>query len=98
MDDLLEWLSTGAEQAVFHLDPLKINVPAITEVMSFEFAQRHKILAVDVGIDEVTIASSEPFITHWKSNLEHVLRRSIKQVLIDPEELKTLYRRVLFLI
>lgn len=88
MAHLLAWLSTRANQAVFHLDPLKINVPAITEVMSFEFAQRHGILAVDVNVDEVTIVSCEPFVDTWRGNLEHVLRRNIKRMLIDPGDLK----------
>jgi general secretion pathway protein E len=88
MAHLLGWLSTRVNQAVFHLDPLKINVPAITEVMSFEFAQRHGILAVDVNADEVTIVSCEPFVDTWRSNLEHVLRRNIKRMLIDPSDLK----------
>jgi general secretion pathway protein E len=88
IDALLEWLAGQSEQTVFHLDPLKINVPAITEVMSFEFAQRHKILAVDVSREQVTIASSEPFIQHWHNNLEHVLRRPIQQALLDPADLQ----------
>jgi general secretion pathway protein E len=85
---LLEWLSRRCGQPVFNLDPLKINVPSITEVMSFEFAQRHGILAVDVSVNTVTIASCEPFKNHWQANLEHVLRREIKRVLIDPADLK----------
>ena len=88
IDALLTWLSVQAEQEVFNLDPLKVNVPAITEVMSFEFAQRHHILAVSVSVDEVVIASSEPYLNSWQSNLEHVLRRPIKRVLIDPADLK----------
>ncbi|MCP3908037.1 MAG: type II/IV secretion system protein [Oceanicoccus sp.] len=88
IDALLAWLSLSCEQPVYNLDPLKINVPAITEVMSFEFAQRHKILAVDVSAEEVTIASCEPYLNGWQSNLEHVLRRPIKRVLIDPADLK----------
>jgi len=85
---LLQWLSEKTAQPLFHLDPLKVDVPAVTEVMSFEFAQRHHILAVHVSPDEVTIASAEPHVDSWQSNLEHVLRRPIKRVLIDPAELK----------
>ena len=85
---LLTWVSEQAKMPLYHLDPLKIDVPSITEVMSFEYAQRHKILAVDVTRDEVTIASSEPYISSWQNNLEHVLRRPIKRVMIDPEVLK----------
>ncbi len=88
METLMSWLADSCQQALFHLDPLKINVPSITEVMSFEFAQRHKILAVEVTRDDVTIASCEPYISSWQNNLEHVLRRPIKRVLIDPDVLK----------
>jgi general secretion pathway protein E len=88
IEQLLAWLSEQSLQPLFNLDPLKINVPAITDVMSFEYAQRHNILAVDVSVDQVTIASSEPYISNWQSNLEHVLRRPIKRVLINPVDLK----------
>ncbi|MFT5579408.1 MAG: general secretion pathway protein E [Paraglaciecola psychrophila] len=88
VENLLQWLSRRCEQAVFNLDPLKINVPVITEVMSFEFAQRHGILAVAATKHNVTIASAEPFVDGWQENLEHVLRRSITRVLVDPVDLK----------
>jgi general secretion pathway protein E len=88
VENLLQWLSRRCEQAVFNLDPLKINVPVITEVMSFEFAQRHDILAVAATKHNVTIASAEPFVDGWQENLEHVLRRSITRVLVDPVDLK----------
>ena len=88
IETLLGWLAERCQQPLFHLDPLKVNVPAITEVMSFEFAQRHRILAVAVTREDVTIASCDPFVSGWQSNLEHVLRRPIKRVLIDPEVLK----------
>ena len=88
MPVLLSWLSEKTAQPSFNIDPLKINVSAVTEVMSYQFAQRHNILAVDVGLDAVTIASSEPHICNWESDLEHVLRRPIKRVLADPEDIK----------
>lgn len=88
MEALLAWLGERSQQPAFNIDPLKINVPAVTEVMSFEFAKRHKILAVGVATDHVMIATSEPHISSWESNLEHVLRRSIKRVLVNPEDLE----------
>ncbi len=84
MDAMLAWLSAECEQPVYQIDPLKINVGEIAEVMSLAFAQRHKILAVEVSEAEVTIASAEPWMTTWVSNLEHVLRKPIKRVLADP--------------
>lgn len=87
MDALLSWLGEQVEQPPYQIDPLKIEVGAIAEVMSFAFAQRHKILAVEVGEDEVVVASAEPYIRGWESNLEHVLRKPIRRVLVDPRDL-----------
>lgn len=87
-ETLLEWLGLYTKQPAFHIDPLKINVPSVTEVMSYEFAQRHKILAVENTLESVTVASAEPLITKWIPDLEHVLKRPIKRVLVNPEHLK----------
>ncbi len=84
MDRLLAWLSGKAGQAVYQIDPLKINVTAVAEVMSRAFAERHRILAVEVSAEEVVIASSEPYLRSWEKNLEHVLRKRIRRVLTDP--------------
>jgi len=84
MDRLLAWLGGKVEQAVYQIDPLKINVTAVAEVMSRAFAERHRILAVEVTEDEVVVASAEPHVHAWESNLEHVLRKRIRRVLADP--------------
>jgi general secretion pathway protein E len=88
MARLLRWLGERCEQPVVEIDPLKINVAAVAEVMSRAFAERHHILAVDVSDDEVVIASAEPYQRTWQSNLEHVLRRNIRRVLADPRDLQ----------
>ncbi|MFT5709548.1 MAG: general secretion pathway protein E [Halioglobus sp.] len=87
MEVILAWLSEKSGQSVYQIDPLKINLGAITEVMSKAFAQRHRILAVEVSKDEAIIASCDPFVRGWESNLEHVLRKPIRRVLADPREI-----------
>ena len=87
MEKLLGWLGNRVDQAVFRIDPLKINVTAVADVMSKAFAERHRILAVEVNDNEVVIASAEPFIQAWESNLEHVLRKPIRRVLTDPRDI-----------
>jgi general secretion pathway protein E len=84
MDGLLAWLGARVEQSVYQIDPLKINVSAVAEVMSRAFAERHRILAVEVTPEEVVVASGEPFVSSWESNLEHVLRKRVRRVLTDP--------------
>ena len=87
MAALLAWLGARAGQAVFQIDPLKINVTAVAEVMSRAFAERHRILAVEVSEEEVVIASGEPWVYGWEDNLEHVLRKRIRRVLADPRDI-----------
>ena len=87
MERLLHWLGDRVGQAVYQIDPLKINVTAIAEVMSQAFAERHRILAVEVNSEEVAIATAEPYIRAWESNLEHVLRKPIRRVLADPRDI-----------
>ncbi|MEP1471417.1 MAG: GspE/PulE family protein [Halieaceae bacterium] len=84
MDQLLAWLAIQVDQQVYEIDPLKINVSAISEVMSKAFAERHNILAVEVNPDEVVIASAEPYIRGWETNLQHTLRTPIRRVIADP--------------
>ncbi len=84
MDTLLAWLGEKSGQQVYQIDPLKINVTAVAEVMSRAFAERHRILAVEVTSGEVVIASAEPYLSGWESNLEHVSRKRVRRVLTDP--------------
>lgn len=87
-DSLIAWLAEKCGQDSFRIDPLKIDVAAVAEVMSFAFAKRHGILAVEVDAEEVVVASAEPYITTWESGLEHVTRRRIRRVLVDPADLE----------
>ncbi len=84
MDTLLAWLGERTGQPPCQIDPLKINVTAVAEVMSRAFAERHRILAVEVTPNEVVVASAEPYVRAWETNLEHVLRKRIRRVLADP--------------
>ncbi|MEA3299943.1 MAG: GspE/PulE family protein [Pseudomonadota bacterium] len=85
---LAQWLADRAGLPLWHIDPLKINVPAVTAVMSFEFARRHQILCVEAGKDEVVIATAQPFVTSWVEGLEQASRRRVKRVVVNPAELQ----------
>jgi general secretion pathway protein E len=88
LDTLSAWLAHKAHQPLFHIDPLKINAGIVTAVMSYPFAERHGILAVQVSKDEVVIASAQPFHTEWEENLQHTLKdKKIKRVMVNPVHL-----------
>ncbi len=87
LETLTRWLADFAGQPYLRIDPLKIDVAAVTPLMSYAFAQRHKILAVAVSPDAVTIASAQPLVSGWEANLTHVLKRPIKRVVANPAEI-----------
>ncbi|CAD5376691.1 Type II secretory pathway, ATPase PulE/Tfp pilus assembly pathway, ATPase PilB [Pseudomonas sp. OF001] len=88
LESLTQWLAEYAGQPYLRIDPLKIDVAAVTPLMSHAFAQRHRILAVAVDAESVTIASAQPFVTSWEANLTHVLKRSIRRVVANPADLQ----------
>ena len=81
---LTEWLAKQTGMEYFHIDPLKINFSAITEVMSSAYAARFKVLPVAVNTKETVIATSEPYVKDWEKELRQVLRLEIRRVLASP--------------
>jgi general secretion pathway protein E len=87
LDFLAEWLAKWSGMQYFHIDPLKINSSAITEVMSNAYAGRFRILPVAVTVNEVVIATAEPFQSAWVAELEPILRKSIRRVIANPDDI-----------
>jgi len=85
---LTQWLAKKACLQLAHIDPLKINVPAVTGIMSFAYAQRYGILCLEVSRDELVIATMHPFDRSWVESLEQTSRRAIQAVVANPAEIK----------
>ncbi|MBV1916041.1 MAG: GspE/PulE family protein [Pseudomonadales bacterium] len=89
LETLTIWLAEQNADQVYHrIDSLKIDVSDVTSVMSLAFAQRHRILAVEVHPDFVVIASTEPMVSNWEKDLAHVLRKPIKRVIANPADIE----------
>ncbi|WP_249678391.1 GspE/PulE family protein [Pseudomonas abieticivorans] len=88
LENLTLWLAQQAGQPYLRIDPLKIDVAALTPVMSYAFAQRHRILAVAADPKSVTIASAQPYVSNWEADLAHVLKLPIKRVVANPAEIQ----------
>jgi general secretion pathway protein E len=88
IDTLTEWLAAKVKMPFFDIDPLKIDLKAVTAVMSSDYAQRRGILPVDVQGKDVTIATSEPFMSSWEPELAQMLRLNIKRVLSSPADIE----------
>ncbi len=88
VEALTAWVAEQAGQEYFNLDPLKVRATEVTQVMSFAFAQKHKILAVEVLPNEIKVASCQPFLSAWVENLEHVTNKVIRRVFANPADIE----------
>ncbi len=85
---LTQWLADRVGLPLYRIDPLKIDVPAVTGVMSYAYARRFNILAVEVRKDEVVIATAEPYEREWERELAQILGKRIERVMGDPEQIE----------
>lgn len=84
LETLVEWLARHAGLPYLKIDPMKVNVAAVTQVVSHAYAQRHRILPVAAAMGEVTFATAEPFDAGWAKDLSHMLRRDVHRVVSSP--------------
>ena len=81
---LTEWLAEQAGLPYLKIDPMKIKMTEVTDVIGQAYAQRYKILPVAVTADEVVLATSEPFVDGWIHDLSRILRKDIQRVVANP--------------
>ncbi len=86
IETLTEWLAARSGLAYLRIDPLKVDVGKVADAISAPYAERHRILPVQVSATELVVATSEPFITDWVAEVERQSRRSVRRVLASPQE------------
>ena len=89
LDMLTDWLVEQSAQTRYHFDPLKMDVASCTSIMSYAYASRFGILAVEVTDKEVVIAITDPYNLEWKEELDRIVKRPISTVLANPGQLKS---------
>jgi general secretion pathway protein E len=87
-DALTEWLAARIGRPYLRIDPLKVDVGRVTEVMSVQYAQLRFALPLAMSASEVTIATAEPFDTAWVTEIETHTRKRVNLVLAQPEDLR----------
>ena len=84
---LVSWLARKSGLGYCRIDPLKIDVGTVTNVVSYAYASRYKILPVEVSAARIVIATADPFNAEWEKELEHILHRKITRVLANPNDI-----------
>ncbi len=85
---LTEYVAQHSGLAYLRIDPLKVDVGRVSEAMSASYAERHKILPVQVSQKEIVVATAEPFVTDWVSEVERQSRRTVTRVMANPDDIK----------
>jgi len=87
LERLTQWLAKKAGLPYFRIDPLKVDVTAVTAVTSHAYASRYKILPVIVEANKVVIATAEPYAREWEAELAHITGLHIERVITNPVDL-----------
>ena len=85
---LTQWLAGRADLPYLRIDPLKVDVGRVADVMSINYAEARRALPLQYGATEVTVATCEPFDTGWLAEIAAHTKRTIKLVVASPQELQ----------
>jgi general secretion pathway protein E len=87
IESLAQWLAARVGLDYLRIDPLKVDVGKVADIMSAGYAERHRVLPVQVTPTEVVVATAEPFLTDWVDEVERQSRRTVRRVLASPVEI-----------
>ncbi len=87
IESLTQWLAGRAGLDYLRIDPLRVDVGKVADVMSAAYAERHRVLPVQVSATEVVVATAEPFITDWVAEVERQSRRKVRRVVSSPQDI-----------
>ena len=79
IEALTEYLAKRAGLQYLRIDPLKVDVGRVADSMSAQYAERHKVLPVQVTAKEVVVATAEPFIDDWVAEVERQSRHAAQK-------------------
>jgi len=87
IETLTQYVAGRAGLEYLRIDPLKVYVAKVADTMSAAYAERHRVLPVQVTATEVVVATAEPFVTDWVEEVERQSRRTVRRVLANPQDI-----------
>ncbi len=88
LEPLTEWLARRVGLPYLRIDPLKVEVSRVGDIMSINYAERRRALPVQFGLHDITIATCEPLDTAWVEEIEAHTRKTVKLVVASPLDLQ----------
>ncbi|MDE2147281.1 MAG: Flp pilus assembly complex ATPase component TadA [Burkholderiales bacterium] len=85
---LTEWLAGRCRLPYLRIDPLRVDVGRVADVMSVQYAELRRALPVSVTPTEVVVATAEPLDIDWVAEIEAHTRRPVRLAVANPEDLR----------
>jgi len=92
LERLTRWLAGRTGLPYARIDPLRVDVASVTNVIKQAYATRFSVLPLAVEEHLVTIATAEPFIREWEHELGEVHKLRFRRVLVNPVALRRYLR------
>ena len=90
VEALTQYVAQRCGLPYLRIDPLRVDAGRVAETMSASYAERHRVLPVQVTPEEVVVATSEPLIDDWVAEVERQARRKVRRVMSNPVDIKRL--------
>lgn len=90
LDGLTQWFADRVDIPFVRIDPLKVEVAEVTEVMSYAYATRYNVLPIKVDDTTITVATAQPFKREWETELSRIHNKEFKIVIANPEDISRL--------
>ena len=87
LEELSEWCAIQIGMDYLHIDPLKIDVGNVMNVISYEYAQQNGLLPVYLDHSKVRFAVCRPVDQNWHSELEGLLNKEVEFIFANPKEI-----------
>ena len=83
-DALCDWYCSACGFEHYRIDPLKIDMAAVTDMLSANYAKAHGILPVEIRGNLLLVASANPANDQWIAQIQPYIKKSIKPVFSNP--------------
>ncbi len=87
LSDLCQWAAKETGLDYYHIDPLKIDVGPLMEIISYDYSEQNGILPIKVSGNSVVFATSKPQTIKWHNELEQLLNREVSFVFANPKDI-----------
>jgi general secretion pathway protein E len=88
LEILTQWLAHRAHLPYVRIDPLKLEVARLTEVVPYAYASRSGVLPIEIGPDGAIFAVKDPFAVDWMRDVAAAVKVPLKRVCANPHDIE----------